>query len=76
MSTAKLASIEKAGDAFFGAGSTCTESSCDFQGACCLNDGSCVEVSDDECDFFGGTYSGGRCEDVECSNFACPADAP
>ncbi|XHC25814.1 MAG: hypothetical protein ACFHWZ_02360 [Phycisphaerales bacterium] len=39
-------------------------------GACCLNDGSCVELSQATCDAVGGTYQG---DDSLCADASCPA---
>jgi len=39
-------------------------------GACCLNDGSCVELTQATCDAVGGTYQG---DDSLCADASCPA---
>ncbi|MCP3906211.1 MAG: hypothetical protein GY715_21510 [Planctomycetes bacterium] len=42
-----------------------------LQGACCLDDNSCVVVYPDECATLGGMYSG---DDSECKGFVCNDD--
>ncbi len=41
-------------------------------GACCLVDGTCVEVTEANCLAMGGTYSG---DDTECAQVTCPQPA-
>ena len=41
----------------------------DRLGACCLTDGSCVVVTEDQCQAQGGTYQG---DDVTCDDADCP----
>jgi hypothetical protein len=38
-------------------------------GACCLADGSCVEVTEEDCGSLGGTYNG---DGSFCANVSCP----
>ena len=54
----------------FGCDITCPES--DPVGACCLNDGSCVELTQTTCAAVGGTYQG---DDSLCADASCPAHA-
>ena len=52
-------------------------------GACCLGDSSCVQLGPSDCDFAGGTFSGGVCDDDvdgdgldgRCGD-PCPNDNP
>ena len=52
----------------FGCDIPCPES--EPVGACCLNDGSCVELTQATCDAVGGTYQG---DDSLCADASCPA---
>ncbi|MBK8913409.1 MAG: proprotein convertase P-domain-containing protein [Phycisphaerales bacterium] len=46
--------------------------SCNVDGACCLPNGVCVEVFEDDCTTAGGAYQG---DGSECMNVSCPLPA-
>ena len=48
---------ELAGAAYLGDGTVCLEDTCPLPGACCFNDGSCVDALADECAILGGNLS-------------------
>jgi hypothetical protein len=55
-----LADCEEAGGLSGGAGSECATYDCpEFEGACCLCDGSCTVTMEPCCDYAGGTFLGG-----------------
>jgi hypothetical protein len=57
------------GGTYNGDGSSCVGLNCPAPaGACCLPDGSCTQVTADDCAALGGTYNGDSslCEDIEC----------
>ena len=47
-----------------------------FNGACCFDDGSCAEETEDDCGAQGGSYSGDttECSSTQCPLLLCPAD--
>ncbi len=50
---------------------TWTSLDCDGTGACCMEDGSCVETTAGECALLGGAYQG---DDTNCADANCPID--
>jgi hypothetical protein len=58
------------GGLYSGDGTICQDVICESfaTGACCLFDGTCVEVSVDECSALGGMYLG---DDVPCLDVNC-----
>jgi len=53
---------------YMGNGTLCDEMLC-ASGACCMQDGSCQDLMEIECDTVGGTYEGGG---TECLSVECP----